>query len=77
MPFSSVITMVWLGEHRAFFVECFIKTESYVAVQCAFRKKIKLRRHDLVPTSVTISKFVKTLTSFRIVRRQRSSVFRN
>ncbi len=35
----SVITMVWLGEHRTFIVKCFIKTEGYVAVQCAIRKK--------------------------------------
>ncbi len=28
MPFS-VITLVWLEEHAAFLVKCFIKTESY------------------------------------------------
>ncbi len=42
----SVITVVWLRKHRAFFVECFIKIESYVAVQRAFLKKITLKRHD-------------------------------
>ncbi len=34
-----VITVVWLGEHRAFVVKCFIKTESYMAVQRVFCKK--------------------------------------
>ncbi len=38
MPFL-VVTAMWLGKHRASVVECFIKTESYVAVQCAFHKK--------------------------------------
>ncbi len=42
MPFL-VIIMVWLGEHQAFVVKCFIKTESYTAVQRASRKKLKLK----------------------------------
>ncbi len=54
MPFS-VITVVWLGEHRGFVVECFITTESYVAVQRTLCKKLKLKRHDSVPSCVTIS----------------------
>ncbi len=58
MPFS-VITMVWL-ENRVFVIKCFIKIESYVAVQRACRKKIKLKRCDLVPPFVTISKWLKT-----------------
>ncbi len=42
-----VITVVWLGEHRAFVVERFIKIErSYMTVQHAFRKKIQLKRQD-------------------------------
>ncbi len=47
MPFS-VIAMVWLEERRAFLFKCFIKTESYVAVKCAIRKKFKLKRHDSI-----------------------------
>ncbi len=35
--------MVWLGEHQPFVVECFIKTESYVAVQRAFYTKFKFK----------------------------------
>ncbi len=59
IPFS-VITMVRLKEHRVFTVKCFIKTESYVAVQRTFCKKRKLKRHDSVSWCVTISKWVKT-----------------
>ncbi len=47
MPFS-VITIVWLEEHAAFVVECFIKTESYMAVQLAFCEEFELKRHDSV-----------------------------
>ncbi len=43
MPFS-VITIAWLWEHRAFIVECFIKIESYMAVQHAFCRKFKLEK---------------------------------
>ncbi len=51
-----VITMMWLKEHRGFVVECFMKTESYVAVQHVIHKKFKLKIHNLVPSCVTISK---------------------
>ncbi len=53
MPFS-VMTTMWLGEHRALVVKFFIKTEHYVAGQHAFCKKFKLRRHDSVRSRVTI-----------------------
>ncbi len=52
--YAILITMLRI-EHRAFVVECFIKTECYVAVQRAFCNKFKLRRHDLVPSGVAIS----------------------
>ncbi len=58
-PFS-IIKMVWLGEHWAVVVECFIKTVSYETVQRAFRKKFKLKRRESVLLRVTISKWVKT-----------------
>ncbi len=54
MPFS-VITMVCLEEHRVFVVDYFIKMESYMAMQCALRKKFQFKTHDLVLSSVTIS----------------------
>ncbi len=54
MPFS-VITIVWLGEHRAFVVECFfMKAGSYVTVQLVFCKKFKLKTLDSVLLRVTI-----------------------
>ncbi len=56
----SVITVVWLREHRAFVVDCFIKAESYVAVQRAFYKKFKLQRHDSVLSDIAISTWQKT-----------------
>ncbi len=74
----SVITKLWLGEHLAFVVECFIKTESYVAVQRTFCEKFKEKKYDLVPSYVTISKWVKTFrrtsaaTSDVVVGRKRS-----
>ncbi len=46
----SVISMVLLGEHRLFVVKCFIKIESYVAMQRASRKKFELKTHDSVPS---------------------------
>ncbi len=74
-----MITAVCLGEHRAFAVECFVKTESYIAVRCAFCKKFKIRRHDSVlPCVIIISKQMKTFqetsvaTSVRVVGRKRS-----
>ncbi len=45
--------MVWLEEHRVF-IEC------YVAVQRAFRKKFKLKRHYAVASCFTICEWVKT-----------------
>ncbi len=56
----SVITVVWLGEHRVFVIKCFIKPESYVGVQRAFLKIFKLKRHDSISLCVTINKWVKT-----------------
>ncbi len=57
MPFL-VIIMMWLGEHRAFIVKCFLKTESYETVQHAFL--FKLKRRNSVLSHVTISKWVRT-----------------
>ncbi len=73
----SVITMLWLGEHRMFVIETFIKTESYMSVQHAFHKKFKLENHDLVPSCVTVRKWVKIFretnaTSVRVVGKKRS-----
>ncbi len=68
-----------LGKHRAnVIIECFMKTESHVAVQHKFCKKFKLKRHDLFLLCVTINKLVKTLwetsatTSVGVVGRKRS-----
>ncbi len=52
--------MVWLGEYWMFIVKCFIKTESYLALQYAFCKIFKWKRHYSVPPCVTISKQSKT-----------------
>ena len=55
--------MNWTGEHRAFTVETFIKTnESVTATQRAFRVHFKLGRHDPVPARNTILLWV---NSFR------------
>ncbi len=56
-------TIVWLEEHGAFIVACFIKTVSYMPVQRSFHKKIKFRRHDSVPLHVPISKWVESIFS--------------
>ena len=49
LPFS-MYTMVWLGEHRAFIVEEFIKNGgSPVAIQRAFRIRFALGRRVAVP----------------------------
>ena len=54
--FSSLVgTMNWTGEHRAFTVETFIKTnESVTATQKPFRVHFKRGRHDPVPARNTI-----------------------
>ncbi len=57
MPFSA-IARVWLGEYRAFVVECFTKIESYLVVQCAVYKKIKLKIHDSVLSCVAIETLI-------------------
>jgi len=47
--------MAWLGEHRAFIIEEFIKNgESPVATQCAFRIRFALGRRKAVPDKKTI-----------------------
>jgi len=47
--------MVWLGEHRAFIVEEFIKNGgSPVATQRAFRIRFALGRREAVPDKKTI-----------------------
>jgi len=58
MPFS-VYTMVWLGEHRAFIVEEFIKNGgSPVTTQRAFRIRLAPGRQDTVPDKKTIYHWV-------------------
>ena len=58
MPFS-VYTMVWLGEHRAFIVEEFIKNGgSPVATQRAFRIRFALGRWEAVSNKKTIYHWV-------------------
>ena len=48
-------TIVWLGEHRAFVVEEFIKNGgSPVATQRAFRSRFALGRREAVPDKKTI-----------------------
>jgi len=58
VPFS-VYTMAWLGEHRAFIVEEFIKNGgSPVATQRAFRIRFVLGRREAVPDKKTIYHWV-------------------
>jgi len=55
----SVYTMVWLGEHRAFTVEEFIKNgRSLVATQRAFRIRYALGRWEAVPDKKTFYRWV-------------------
>ena len=52
-------TMVWLGEHRAFIVEEFIKNGgSPVATQRAFRIRFAFGRREAVPDKKTIHRWV-------------------
>ena len=54
-----VYTMVWLGEHRAFIVEEFIKNGgSPVATQRAFRIRFALGRREAVSDKNTIYRWV-------------------
>ena len=47
--------MSWTGEHRAFIVEDFFKNgESYIAAVRNFKNRYTPRRHDQVPTLVTL-----------------------
>ena len=58
MPFS-VYTMAWLGEHRDFIVEEFIKNGGLpVATQRAFRIRFTLGRQEAVPDKKTIYRWV-------------------
>jgi len=51
--------MVWLGEHRAFIVEEFIKNGGLpVATQRAFRIHFALGRREAVPDKKTIYRWV-------------------
>jgi len=51
--------MLWLGEHRAFIVEEFIKNGgSPVATQRAFRIRIALGRQEAVPDKKMIYRWV-------------------
>jgi len=57
--------MAWLGEHRAFIVEEFIKTGgSPVATQRAFHIHFALRRRGAVPDKKTIYRWVSDRTNF-------------
>ena len=65
VPFS-VYTMAWLGEHRAFIVEEFIKNGgSLVATQRAFRIRFALGRQEAVPDKKTIYRWVSNLRQTR------------
>ena len=58
VPFS-IYTMAWSGEHRAVFVEEFIKNgRSPVATQRAFRIRFALGRRETVPDKKTIYRWV-------------------
>jgi len=58
VPFS-VYSVAWLGEHRAFIVEEFIKNGgSPVATQRAFRIRLALGRREAVPGKKTIYRWV-------------------
>ena len=55
----SVYTMAWLGEHRAFIDEEFIKNgRSPVATQRAFRIRFVIGRREAVPDKKTIYRWV-------------------
>jgi len=61
VPFS-IYAIVWLGEHRAFIVEEFIKNGgSPVATQRAFRIRFALSRREAVPDKKTICRWVSKL----------------
>jgi len=52
-------TLAWLGEHRAFIVEKFIKNGgSQVATQRAFHLRFALGRREAVPDKKTIYRWV-------------------
>ena len=58
VPFL-VYTMAWLGEHRAFIVEKFIKNGgSPVGTQRVFRIRFALGRREAVPDKKTIYRWV-------------------
>ena len=62
VPFA-VYTMMWLGEHRAFIVEEFIKNGgSPVATQRAVRIRFALGRREAVPFKKTIYRWVSNFT---------------
>jgi len=55
-------TMAWLGEHRAFIVQEFIKNGGWpVTTQRAFRVRFALGRREAVPDKKTICRWVQTL----------------
>jgi len=52
-------TMIWLGEHRAFVVEEFIKNGgSPVTTQRAFRIRLALGRREAVPDKKSIYRWI-------------------
>ena len=72
VPFS-VYTMAWLGEHRAFIVEEFIKNcGSPVATQRAFRICFALRRREAAPDKKTtygwVSNFRQTGQTLEVLK---------
>ena len=55
----SMYTMVWLGEHRAFIVEEFIKNGGLpLATQRTFRIRFALSRREAVPDKKTFYRWV-------------------
>ena len=66
--------MNWTGEHSAFTVKTFIKTnEAVTATQRAFRMHFKLRRHDPVPAGNTILLWVNNFGAVGSALKQKST----
>ena len=65
LNFFSFAAVNWTGEHRAFIMETFIKTnESVTATQRGFRLHFNLGKQDLIPARSTTLLWV---TNFRAI----------
>ncbi len=52
------VIMSWSGQRRAFVVKFLLKSnDSFILAQRTFHKKFNLKRHDPVPSWVTMKKW--------------------